>query len=369
MYIVGDLNIDQTKYNDLHIIIKKSGMKQLIKDPTRITQTTKSIIDVIITNSLKSDTLTSGVMRCGLSDHDVVYTMRKKHKQLKKNIEVREIRNFKNINTEEVVKMTKEAPWWTMHLSNDINRMFGLYCEIIKIIMNTHIPLKKLRINTRKPIWMTKEYCDSIEAVSRSKIKAVELGTEESWTVYKKLRNKCENYKTNLKFESIKEHINDSINQSKSAWKIFNNEIGKSKCSEVIQMIEVEGEVKETEESVAQSFCDYFANTMESNTKPTAESKMNSEKQPNVIMESSEISHAEILSSIKYLKLNKPTGSDGIPAKFHALFADAISPILHFMFNECLRQGEVPLVLKKTFIKCLYKGKGKKNTCTNYRPI
>jgi hypothetical protein len=147
MYTVGDLNIDQTKYNDLHIIIKKSGMKQLIKDPTRITQTTKSIIDVIIINSLKSDTLTSGVMRCGLSDHDVVYTVRKKHKQLKKNIEVREIRNFKNINTEEVVKMIKEAPWWTMHLSNDIKRMFGLHCKIIKIII-FHIPLKKLRINT-----------------------------------------------------------------------------------------------------------------------------------------------------------------------------------------------------------------------------
>jgi hypothetical protein len=141
IYIVGDLNIDQTKYNDLHIIIKKSGMKQLIKGPTRITQMTKSIIDVIITNSLKSDKLTSGVMRCGLSEHDVIYTVRKKHKQ---------IRNFKNINTEEVLKMIKEAPWWTMHLSNDINRMFGLYCEIIKIIMNTHIPLKKLRINTKK---------------------------------------------------------------------------------------------------------------------------------------------------------------------------------------------------------------------------
>jgi hypothetical protein len=116
-------------------------------------------------------------------------------------------------------------------------------------------------------------------------------------------------------------------------------------------MIEVDGEVKDTEESVEQSFCDYFANTMETNTKPTAETKMNSDKQPNVIIESSEISHAEILSSIEYLKVNKQTGSDGIPAKLYTLFADAISLILHFLFNEGLRQGEVPLVLKKTFIK------------------
>jgi hypothetical protein len=108
---------------------------------------------------------------------------------------------------------------------------------------------------------------------------------------------------------------------------------------------------------------------VDSTTKLTAEPKTNSEKQTNDIMESTEISHAEILSSIKYLKVNKPTGSDGIPAKFYKLFADAIAPILHLLFNECLKQGGVPLVLKKTFIKCLYKGKGKKNTCTNYRPI
>jgi hypothetical protein len=265
--------------------------------------------------------------------------------------------------------MMKEAPWWTMHLSKDINKMFDLYCEIIKIIMNTHIPLKNIRINTTKPIWMTKDYCEAIESVSLSKKKAVELGTEESWTEYKKLRNKYENYKTKLKFESIKEHIDDNINQSKTAWKIFNNEIGKSKQSETIKMIEVDGIVSDTEVTVAQSFCDYFTNNVESSNKIFTSPNANPEKETDEIMECPEISHAEILSSIKHLKVNKPTGSDGIPAKFYKLFAEPITPILHTLFNECLKQGEVPLVLRKTFIKCLYKGKGKKNSCTNYRPI
>jgi hypothetical protein len=61
---------------------------------------------------------------------------------------------------------------------------------------------------------MTKDYCEAIESVNVSKKKAVDLGMEVSWTEYKKLRNKCESHKTKLKFESIKEHINDkSINQ------------------------------------------------------------------------------------------------------------------------------------------------------------
>jgi hypothetical protein len=46
-----------------------------------------------------------------------------------------------------------------------------------------------------------------------------------------------------------------------------------------------------------------------------------------------------------------------------------ITHILTALFNDCLTNGTMPSVLKKTTIKCLYKGKGTKSLCTNYRPI
>jgi hypothetical protein len=95
-------------------------------------------------------------------------------------------------------------------------------------------------------------------------------------------------------------------------------------------MMEVEGIVRDTEVSVAKSFCNYFANNAESCTSPNT----NPEKETHEIMECPEISHAEILSSIKHLKVNNPTGSNGIPAKFYKLFAESITPILHTLFNE-----------------------------------
>jgi hypothetical protein len=189
LYVIGDLNIDQLKVNDLYPIIRKAGMKQLIKEPTRVTDSSKTLIDLIITNSSKSDYHTSGVTRNALSDHDIIYSVRKQKKQFKKNVEVREVRNFKNIDEEKVKDMINNAPWWALQMSNDVDRMFDIYCEIIKIIMNKCIPLKKLRVVTTKPIWMTKKYSEIMNHANKLKATAVKEDTPETWNDFKKQRN------------------------------------------------------------------------------------------------------------------------------------------------------------------------------------
>jgi hypothetical protein len=51
------------------------------------------------------------------------------------------------------------------------------------------------------------------------------------------------------------------------------------------------------------------------------------------------------------------------------MFNEELSPILVELFNLSLRNGQVPAILKKSYIKCLYKGKGSRSLCKNYRPI
>jgi hypothetical protein len=47
----------------------------------------------------------------------------------------------------------------------------------------------------------------------------------------------------------------------------------------------------------------------------------------------------ELTKSIKYHKVNKPVGSDGIPAKFCKIFSDDLSPIQVYLFNFSLKNG------------------------------
>ena len=80
MYILGDLNCDMLKTDkDSNFPTKKIKtlyelyqLSQLIDEATRVTMTTSSLIDHIVTNTPEkiSD---SGVIHTGLSDHIVLY--------------------------------------------------------------------------------------------------------------------------------------------------------------------------------------------------------------------------------------------------------------------------------------------------------
>ena len=72
---MGDLNYDYNpvlvQSNKLHQIEVLYGMQQLISSPTRVTLTTSSLIDVILSNDHESHVLT-GVYHTSLSDHYMI---------------------------------------------------------------------------------------------------------------------------------------------------------------------------------------------------------------------------------------------------------------------------------------------------------
>ena len=76
--LMWDLNYDYKPVlmhsNKLHQIEVLYGVQQLISSPTRVTLTTSSLIDVILSNDHESHVLT-GVYHTSLSDHYVIYTV------------------------------------------------------------------------------------------------------------------------------------------------------------------------------------------------------------------------------------------------------------------------------------------------------
>ena len=78
--LMGDSNCDCIRPNNgtrhLKDLFDTYSLTQIIDEPTRTTQDTKTLIDHIATNrpELASD---SGVIPCGISDHDIVYMVRK----------------------------------------------------------------------------------------------------------------------------------------------------------------------------------------------------------------------------------------------------------------------------------------------------
>ena len=80
-YFIGDMNCDLLSSDNIHArallsITEMYGLKQLIDEPTRITPSTSTLIDLIFT-SHQDNIICSGVSHVGISDHSLVYVYRK----------------------------------------------------------------------------------------------------------------------------------------------------------------------------------------------------------------------------------------------------------------------------------------------------
>ena len=96
--IVGDLNCDLISVSNytkrLNDLLNVFQMTQLIKEPTRITNTSATLIDVAIVSKPKNIGR-SGVLHIGISDHSLIY-VRKKISFAKKDIKTVNTRNYRN---------------------------------------------------------------------------------------------------------------------------------------------------------------------------------------------------------------------------------------------------------------------------------
>ena len=84
MYMLGDLNCDTLKAHDesntptkrIKSLYELYQLSQLIDETTRTTMTTSSLIDHIVTNTPENIS-DSGVIHTGISDHSLIFAIRK----------------------------------------------------------------------------------------------------------------------------------------------------------------------------------------------------------------------------------------------------------------------------------------------------
>ncbi|KAJ7429000.1 hypothetical protein WISP_00292 [Willisornis vidua] len=77
----------------------------------------------------------------------------------------------------------------------------------------------------------------------------------------------------------------------------------------------------------------------------------------------------ETLKAIQQVKTVKATGVDGTPPEIGKHGGQALHAKFHELVVCCCEQGKLPLDLSNAIIITLYKKKGEKSDCSNYRGI
>jgi exonuclease III len=117
--VLGDTNICKIRdakyeYKIYENMLHMAGFKQLISTPTRVTDSSKSIIDHVLCNNMQKISQ-YGVIKSGLSDHYTIYCTRKHIKTNVNSHKGIKIRSLKKYSKECFVEMLKNVDWSSVY--------------------------------------------------------------------------------------------------------------------------------------------------------------------------------------------------------------------------------------------------------------
>ena len=159
------------------------GYTQLIKEDTRITQTSSNLIDLIFTNSPHRVTQ-SGVLNLSLSDHYMIFCNRT-CKLPRSKPKVLNVRSFKNFNPTAFQDDLRNLPWDIIYLFDSPDDAWFAMEQLLSDVGNKHAPLRTMRVRGDQPQWMTDEIRIAMKTRDYPKHKASKDKLEKDWNDYK----------------------------------------------------------------------------------------------------------------------------------------------------------------------------------------
>ena len=375
--LMGDLNCNMLANNSDHStseltsICENYQLQQLIKSPTRITECTSTLIDLILTN-MPSRIVTSGVIHIGISNHSLVYTVRKFSIAKKYKPKYITTRQFKNFRADEFREELKNVPW-NVILTNkhNSNVMWNKWKETFLTIANNHAPIKTRRVRNKDSPWLTAQIRKQIIERDWLKKRAIKSGAIEHWTQYRSHRNKVNYAIKTAKSEYYKNQIKTNTNNPKGVWKTINQIMSRKTAEHTINEMKVDNETIANPDLISQAMNMHFSQVGPhlANNIPNASTSFESYIKP--IRSSFQfplIKFCTVLKLLSSLCTNKATGLDNISCRLAKEAAPVISDSLCLIYNTSINTGILPNDGKISKVFPVHKGDERTNP-NNYRPI
>lgn len=187
---INMLNTDSYTTYRFTTILESLNLCQIIKDPTRVTSSSISLIDLIITN-LDNNLCTAIVENNQLSDHFAIKCKVKINSHIQESFKTIKFRNLKNINFNQFQDDLERMPWPLIYESDDVNIKIDLLNKYILDLFELHAPLQSRKSKKTKPYmpWIT----ENIKLMQKLRDRALgryrKTRLIQHWDYYKQLRN------------------------------------------------------------------------------------------------------------------------------------------------------------------------------------
>ena len=384
-YIMGDFNVDLLKHgfhgptSDFMGGFAASGFYPLVSLPTRITDTSATLIDNIWTNNLTARKM-SGLVTVRISDHLPAIVI------VGNGYDIREERGSlgkkRLVNDHRMRKFAERLEAWSFDevRAQGVKANVATFRNEFRDMYDEAFPWVDKRKNKRdaeKP-WLDdddfKELVAEKAGLYKKKLRrAISEGEQERLTELCKLVNKM---RIKLKKEYFNKELCEKIGDLKATWETLNEVIrgrksrhGGSEC----MYFSKDGVGITDGKSIAEGFCDFYCNVGPKLAAKIPKDRKHSFKDflGDKVVDSlflSPTTPREVEELCAALEPGKGMGWDGISPRVIKRVARELSGSLSRLLNCCMREGYYPDSFKVARVVPVFKSEDP-TEFSNYRPV
>ena len=374
--LLGDLNLNLLESNS-HVhnwlqITESINLNQLVHTPTRVSETSATLIDHAYSNR-PENIVDVSVPFYSISDHYPVCLTRKisnnsiadnQHKSIT-------FRNMRHFDRFRFLEDLNSQSWQILDTFEDPNDALDFFLQIFDSVLDKHAPKTIKRVKQAlQPNWF---HVDIAETAKKRDYYHKNRDIEN----YRIWRNRTKTLITNSKTQYFTKNINENKKNPKQLWKNLHELTNKSKKPQTPSIVSQQGEPILGPEETANSFNDFFTSVFQQYNSEEEYGNCISDKLKDFIknkLPQDVRYHIPLLTltfvrrQLQSLDTSKATGLDGLSAKFLKISTDIIAEPLTKIFNLSISTGIFPENFKKAKVIPGFK-KGEKSDKSNYRPI
>ena len=370
--------------------------------PTRLTDTSNTLIDNVFANSAKFEAV-SGILINNISDHQAIFTIITIPRE---RVIIHTYISSNNQTTYTVKKLSSGTKPKTIFTPPNRKLDIDMFCEDVRInlVANTdntfdesdnykglvksigdaqkkQIDSKRFKYSKykhKKCKWITFGLLKSIEFRDNlyRELKKTPIDRDDyrnkkiNLRTYNRIINRSKTY---LKKRYYAEKFHQLKNTIKLTWRLINEVLGNNPNKSISTKFNINDDCITDQQEIANHFNSFFASI---GTKISQQIKNHDQidhrqyliNRPVTTFHFHEITTQDVMCIISKLPNKKSTGYDEISTETIKILSAVISPTLSLIINKCILNGTVPDEMNVSKIKPLFK-KGDVTLLNNYRPI
>ena len=375
--IGGDMNIDVLEKNYFREryleILLQNNLQQKVQAPTRITASSCTLIDHVVSNLKNIESLST---HHSPADHQLILSVWGKKSNTCFNDEGEgKIGNKKRQihyeNTNANIFKINWNQWVEINKEKSTNEVYKSFHETIQQCLS----YDERKSNRKKvPIlpWVTTDILKEKRVLDIKRKKFLKKGSAHNEKIYRDLKKAYNMNLKNAKNKYYGDKLSKNAKNSKELWKIINEVLNRKNKAEKINKINSDGVELNDEKVIADTFSKYFKHAAADKIKKIKhennfEDFLNKNDKRQNKFKLKEMKKEDIWFLLKSIKPKKSAGFDEVPTKIMIKAATVLITPLTMIINKCFTNGDFPELLKMSKICPIHK----KNSYepSNFRPV